>query len=67
MSMSVTQVIERYQTILEEEVLQLARETGAVKRVRKDGIDAATLVQSLIFGFWQEPDARLRSLSNFSL
>lgn len=47
--MSVTQVMEQYQSILQEEVHDLAWETGAVKR--KGKLDAATLVQSLIFGY----------------
>lgn len=55
--MSVTQVMERYQTILEEEVGDIAYEIGAVKREGK--LDAATLVQMMIFGFWQDPDIRL--------
>jgi len=59
--MSVTQVMEQYQSILEEEVDDIAYETGAVKRKRK--IDAATFVQTMIFGFWQDPDLRLSGLA----
>jgi hypothetical protein len=59
--MSVTQVMEQYQSILEEEVKEIGYKTGAVKRQRK--IDAATLVQMMIFGFWQDPDIRLSGLA----
>ena len=59
--MSVTQVIEQYQSILEEEVHHIAYETGAVRR--KGKLDAATLVQTMIFGFWQDPDLRLSGLA----
>ena len=59
--MSVTQVMEQYQSILEEEVQEIAYETGAVKR--KGKLDAATLVQTTIFGFWQDPDIRLSGLA----
>ena len=47
--MSLTQVMEQYQSILEEEVHDIAYETGAVKR--KGKLDAVTLVQLTIFGF----------------
>jgi hypothetical protein len=60
---SVTQTIREFQSILQDEVPVLARQSGAVKRVRPDGIDAVTLVQSLIFGWWQEPDITLAGLS----
>ncbi len=60
---SVTQIMEEYQAILEQEVPRLARESGAVKRVRKNGLDAVTLVETVIFGFWQEPDLRLSGLA----
>ena len=59
--MSVTQVMEQYQSILEEEVHEIAWETGAVKR--KGKLDAAALVQMTIFGFWQDPDIRLSGLA----
>ena len=59
--MSITQVMEQYRSILEEEVQTIAYETGAIKRQRK--IDAATLVQMMIFGFWQEPEIRLSGLA----
>jgi len=59
--MSVTQVMEQYQSILEEEVHDIAYETGAVKR--KGKLDIVTLVQMMIFGFWQDPDIRLSGLA----
>src|SRR5260370_27214026 len=59
--MSVTQVMEQYQSILEEEVHEIAWATGAIKR--KGKLDAATLVQMTIFGFWQDPDIRLSGLA----
>jgi hypothetical protein len=60
--MSVTQSMERVQSLLEEEVPRLGKQTGAVKRKRKDGLDLVTLVSTLIFGFWQVPQARLDDL-----
>lgn len=59
--MSVTQAMEQYQVILEEEVHDIAYLTGAVQRQGK--LDAATLVQMMIFGFWQDPDIRLSGLA----
>ena len=59
--MSVTQVMEQYQSILEREVHAIAYETGVIKRQRK--IDAATLAQMMIFGFWQDPEIRLSGLA----
>jgi len=48
-NMSVTQAMEEYQVILEEEVMILHTLTGAVQRQGK--IDAATFVQTTIFVF----------------
>ena len=59
--MSVTQAMEQYQSILEKEVHAIAWETGAIQRVRK--LDAATLVQTVLFGFWQDPEMRLSGLA----
>lgn len=59
---SITQIVEAYQQLLNEEVYKIAKETGAVKRQREHGLDAATFVQSTIFGFWQEPDLRSSGL-----
>jgi hypothetical protein len=53
--------MEQYQSILEEEVREIAYETGAVKREGK--LDVATLVQMTIFGFWQDPEIRLSGLA----
>jgi hypothetical protein len=61
LKMSVTQVMEQYQSILEEEVRDIAYETGVIKRQGK--IDAATLAQMMIFGFWQDPEIRLSGLA----
>jgi Transposase DDE domain len=58
---SVTQVMKQYQSILEDEVRDIAYETGAVRREGK--LDAETLVQMMIFGFWQDPDIRLSGLA----
>jgi hypothetical protein len=59
--MSVTQVMEQYQSILEEEIQDIAYVTGAVKRKGKIGVE--TLAQMMIFGFWQDPDVRLSGLA----
>ncbi len=59
--MSVTQAMEQYQSILEEEVHAIAYKTGTVKRQGK--FDAGTFVQMMIFGFWQDPDVRLSGLA----
>jgi hypothetical protein len=56
-NMSVTQAMEQYQEILEEEVNDIAYLTGAIQRQGK--LDAATFVQMMIFGFWQDPEIRL--------
>jgi DDE family transposase len=59
--MSVTQVMEQYQSILEEEIHTIAYESGAVKR--KGKLDVVTFAQMMIFGFWQDPDQRLSGLA----
>lgn len=59
--MSVAQVMEHYQSILEKEVHAIAWETGAIKRIRK--IDAATFAPVMIFGFWQDPQMRFSGLA----
>lgn len=59
--MSVTQVMKQYQSILEGEVQDIAYETGAVRR--KGKLDVVTLVQMIIFGFWQDPEIRLSGLA----
>jgi len=62
--MSVTHGLEQYQHLLEDEVRDIAWETGAVKRNGK--LDAATLVQMLIFGYWQTPDIPLSGLQQIA-
>lgn len=62
--MSVTQAMEEYQVILEEEVHDIAYLTGAVQRRGK--LDAATFVQQMIFGFWQDPAIRLSGLAQIA-
>jgi hypothetical protein len=59
--MSVAQAMEQYQKILEEEVHDIAWETGAFQR--KGKLDAASFVQMIIFGFWQEPEMRFSGLA----
>jgi hypothetical protein len=63
MEKRVTQVMEQFQKVLQEEVPVRALETGAVKRVRRNGLDVVTLVSSVIFGFWQDPQWRLSGLA----
>src|SRR5436305_13819152 len=58
---SVTQVAQTVQRILAEEVEQLAREVGFVKR--KVVISGADFVQSLILGWLQEPQITLDGLT----
>jgi hypothetical protein len=53
--------MEQYQSILEDEVREIAWRTGAVKREGK--LSAATLAQMTIFGFWQDPEIRLSGLA----
>lgn len=61
LKMSVTQVMEQYQSILEEETYDIAYITGAGKR--KGKLDVVTLAQMMILGFWQDPDLRLSGLA----
>jgi hypothetical protein len=61
LKVSVTQMMEQYQSILEEEVPDIAYKTGVVKR--KGKLDIVTFVQTTIFGFWQEPDISLSGLA----
>jgi hypothetical protein len=53
-------MMEQYQRVLTEEVEDMAWKTETIKRRRK--FDAATLVQTLIFGFWQNPEERVSGL-----
>jgi hypothetical protein len=59
---SVAYVGERLQFILEERADELAKETGCIKRERK--FSGADLVQTLVFGWQQHPDASLESLAS---
>jgi hypothetical protein len=59
---SVTQVSQQLQFILEERANELARETGCIKRERK--FSGADLVQTLVFGWQQHPDASLEQLAS---
>ena len=59
---SVTQVSQQLQFILEERADELARETGCIKRERK--FSGADLVQTLVFGWQQHPDASLEQLAS---
>ncbi len=57
----VPQVAETIQRILEEEAEQLAREVGFIQRERV--ISGADFVQSLLFGWLQEPEIALDGLT----
>ena len=59
---SVTQVSQQLQFILEERADELARETGCIKRERK--FSGADVVQTLVFGWQQHPDASLEQLAS---
>src|SRR2546422_3813793 len=59
---SVTQVSQQLQFILEERADELARETGCIKRERK--FSGADVVQTLVFGWQQPPDASLEQLAS---
>ena len=58
---TLTQLAETLQTMLEEEATELGRQTGFVLRERK--ISGADFVQTLIFGWLQEPEVSLGGLS----
>src|SRR5437879_1392960 len=58
---TITQVVETLEQILEEEVEQLAREVGFVKR--HVVLSGADFVQSLILGWLQEPEMTLDGLT----
>ena len=59
---SVTQVSKQLQYILEERADEVARETGCIKRERK--FSGADVVQTLVFGWQQHPDASLEQLAS---
>jgi hypothetical protein len=59
---SVSQVGEQMHRVLEERACMLARATGCVKRQRK--FSGADVVQMLVFGFQQHPQASLEELAS---
>lgn len=59
---SITQVESAMTHILTERANVLAKETGAIRRVRK--FEGADLLQTLVFGWMQHPDASLEQLSS---
>jgi hypothetical protein len=61
LAMSVSQIMEALQSILEEQACVLARETGFIQRERS--FTGADFAQTLIFGWLQEPQARLSGLA----
>lgn len=61
---SVAYVADQVQQILHERANVLAKETGCIVRVRK--FTGATLLQTLVFGFQQHPDAGLEQLASIA-
>jgi Transposase DDE domain len=59
---SVSQVAESLKSVLEERANALARETGCIQRERK--FSGADLLQTLVFGWQQHPDASLEQLAS---
>ncbi len=59
---SVPQVAESMKRIMEEQAKELARETGCIQRERK--FSGADLLQTLVFGWQQHPDASLEQLAS---
>ncbi len=59
---SVTYVGEQLYRLLEERADQVARDTGCVQRRRK--FSGASLLQTLVFGWQQHPDASLEQLAS---
>ncbi len=59
---SVPQVAENMKRILEERANELAWETGCIQRERK--FSGADLLQTLVFGWQQHPDASLEQLAS---
>src|SRR6266699_1437188 len=62
MMRSVTYVGEQLYRLLEERADQVARDTGCVQRRRK--FSGASLLQTLVFGWQQHPDASLEQLAS---
>src|SRR5260221_7252502 len=61
---SITQVETAMNEILNERANVLAKESGAIQRVRK--FRGADLLQTLVFGWMQHPDASLETLSSMA-
>jgi hypothetical protein len=61
---SIAQIEEQLKHLLQERASKLAKETGAVVRVRQ--FDGASLLQTLVFGFQQHPDASLEQLASMA-
>ena len=59
---SIAQVETAMNRILSERAKVLAKETGAIQRVRK--LTGADLLHTLVFGWMQHPDASLEQLSS---
>src|SRR5438067_5767409 len=59
---SASSLEETLRYVLEERANQVARETGCVQRQVK--FSGATLLQTLVFGWLQHPDATLESLAS---
>lgn len=58
---SVPQIEEAWQEVLEDDANRLARETGFIKRERN--LSGADFVQTVVFGWLEKPDARLSRLT----
>lgn len=59
---SVAYVGEQLKQILEERANELAKQTGCIQRARK--FTGASLLQTLVFGWQQHPDASLEQLAS---
>src|SRR5437764_15355304 len=59
---SASSLEETLRYVLEERANQVARETGCVQRQVK--FSGATLLQTMVFGWLQHPDASLESLAS---
>ena len=59
---SVAYLSEQLYHLLEEQADEIARETGCVQRQRK--FSGASLLQTLVFGWQEHPDASLENLAS---
>src|SRR5437016_13806130 len=59
---SVAYLSEQLSRVLEERANEIARETGCLQRQRK--FSGASLLQTLVFGWQQHPDASLEQLAS---